>query len=176
MKWTLICLTFKSIKQQNEHRELVLRALPDLSFDIRRQTAAYRDRKTLKPQVLNASAIITLAFAPPAFGSDYWRYTPGSEFDMGSKTCFIETNLGSATRLGNRTMWEERHACLEDGKPKEFGDPFTGVANCSTQMLLVNNHGYTDWITFDEARKDTHGYGMGHYGWGLACGATGGFN
>lgn len=44
-------------KQQKEHRELVLRALPELSFDIRKQTAIFRDRKTLQPRVLNASAI-----------------------------------------------------------------------------------------------------------------------
>ena len=44
-------------KQQKEHREMVLRALPDLAFDIRRQTAVYRDRSSLKPKVLNASAI-----------------------------------------------------------------------------------------------------------------------
>jgi len=44
-------------KQQKEHRELVLRALPDLGFDIRRQAAIYRDRSTLQPKVLNASSI-----------------------------------------------------------------------------------------------------------------------
>jgi len=44
-------------KQQKEHRERVLRALPDLGFDIRRQAAIYRDRSTLQPKVLNASSI-----------------------------------------------------------------------------------------------------------------------
>lgn len=124
---------------------------------------------------LLTTAIASLTVASPASAQDYWRYTPGTEWEEGSQTCFIETNTGTATRLGNRTIWQERHVCLGDGKPKEFGKPFTGVANCSTQMVLVNDIGFTGWISFDQARKDTHGHGMGHYGWGLACGATGGF-
>ena len=43
--------------QQADHRKMVLRALPELSFDIRRQSSTYLDRISLKPKVLSASAI-----------------------------------------------------------------------------------------------------------------------
>ena len=36
---------------------MVLRALPGLAFDIRRQAAMYRDKKTLKPKALSGSSI-----------------------------------------------------------------------------------------------------------------------
>ena len=44
-------------KQQKEHREMVLRALPGLGFDIRRQASIYRDKKKLGVKVLSASQI-----------------------------------------------------------------------------------------------------------------------
>ena len=43
--------------EQKGHRKMVLRALPELSFDIRRQASTYRDRISLKPKVLSASSI-----------------------------------------------------------------------------------------------------------------------
>ena len=43
--------------EQKDHRKMVLRALPGLSFDIRRQASTYRDRISLKPKVLSASSI-----------------------------------------------------------------------------------------------------------------------
>ena len=44
-------------KQQKEHREMVLRALPGLGFDIRRQVSVYRDKKQLRQRVLSASQV-----------------------------------------------------------------------------------------------------------------------
>ena len=128
-------------------------------------------RKTL---ALIAGALTTCT---PALAQDYWRYTPNSEWKQGNQNCFVETNTGTATRVGNRTIWEERSACIGGDKPKKIGKPFAGIANCSAQLLLAND-GFSDpeWVSFDEARKDPHAWGMGNYGWGLACGSTGGFN
>lgn len=130
---------------------------------------------TLK-QLLTA-VVTTLTFASSASAQDYWRFTPGSEWKNGNQNCFVETNTGTAIRLGTKTLWEERSVCIGGGKPKEFGKPFTGVAVCSTQNILADD-GFSDpkWVSFDEARNDPHAWGMGNYGWGLACGSTGGFN
>lgn len=44
-------------KQHSVHRKMVLRALPGLSFDIRRQAALYRNRKSLRRKSLCGAAI-----------------------------------------------------------------------------------------------------------------------
>jgi len=125
---------------------------------------------------LLTTAVVTMAFTASATAQDHWRYTPGSEWEHHNQTCFIETNTVSAVRRGDLVMWEERRVCSGGGRPKKVSKTYPGVAACKEQKLWANNGYSIEFVDFRQARGTPHEWGVGNYGWGLACGATGGFN
>jgi len=123
-----------------------------------------------------AAIIASLAFASSSFAQEYWRHTPGSEWEHHNQICFIETNTVSAVRRGHLVMWEERRVCGGGGRPKKFSKTYPGVANCKDEKLWANDGYSVKFVSFRQASRTPHQWGVGNYGWGLACGATKKFN
>lgn len=133
----------------------------------------------MKPLISIALIALGLSFPAPAMAVT-WKFTPNSEYTFrNGDTCFMETNLQSATTLGDHTFWEERYVCLHPDGSKEINEPRAGKADCDLRLVFIDEWHRPDsraWIPFDEMLALTDpksptrmSFDAGMYGYAFAC-------